>query len=350
MRLLLCPLSSPGFLFPAVAIGLELQGRGHDVAFVAPARLSTFLSAQGLRRLSGPREVGLETSAWHAPAAVAAQVRGLDAALERFRADVLVTSALALGPLIAGERRRIPVGVVGLLGPLLPAEERRRSEMQAAWDAGRAAVGLSPAPAERLRGDLLLRRSVPELTDARPLIGACLWEPPTPPAVGRWLAAARRSGDRVLYVHQARTFGAPGFWPHLAAALPAGVRVAASTSRMESPGRHPGALIGPLVAQGAVLAQADAVVCSGNTTVALGALSAGRPLLTIPAGNEQHDVGAIIERAGAGLCDPDAGRDPARLRVAIERVLAHPPPLALQRALDRIDGPSRAAELVVGLP
>lgn len=352
MRILFCPLASPGFSFPAVPIALELSARGHTVAFATEAWLAPLLRAQGLACMAeGKGEPsGFEASLWHDPRAVARQARALEHALVELRPDVLVTSALALGPLLVGEKAGLPVVVIGLLTELPPAGDAERAEFQVAFDACRAGLDLAPAALARMRGDLYLRRGVPELVDDRHLIGGCTWEPPAPKAVGDWLASARRDGRPIVYVHQARTFGAPGFWPMLAEALPPEVRVAASTSRMDARlrGAPAGSLLGPVVPQAAVLSNAAAVVFSGTTTVALGALEHGIPMVAVPAGGEQFAVAALVEAAGVGTSVPAREATPALLARAFERALRLDPAArsSLRQAFSQIDGPRRAASLI----
>ena len=140
--------------------------------------------------------------------------------VQQFKPDVLVTSALALGPLIVGERAHIPVAVIGLLTGLLPEAGSRRGEFQGALDECRVRVGHPPVPVERMLGGLYLTRGVPELVAGQHHVGACSWEPSAPSVVVDWLRAAGQAGKRVVYVQQARSFSAPGFWPLLASALP----------------------------------------------------------------------------------------------------------------------------------
>ncbi len=352
MKILLCPLASPGFSFPLIAIAVELAVRGHAVRFLTERWLSPILRGAGLTLDSddGAEPPSFEVSLWHHPGAVARQVSSVRRAISERSPDILVTSALALGPLIAAEEARIPVVVVGTLTGLLPRAGVRRAELQAAWDAARAASGLRPVTVERMLGDLTLRRTVPELEDVPNPIGACSWEPPTPRVVGDWLDVATRERARVVYAHQARGFGAPGFWPVLADALPTDVRFAASTSRMDAGyrGGPPGALIGPVVPQGAVLARAVAVICSGTSAVALGAMERGVPLVTVPGGGEQHEVAALVRRAGLGLTVPASEVDRTRLGAAFEQALRlDPTPReAIRQAFRRMEGPRRAASLI----
>ncbi len=350
MKILACPLASPGFSFPLVPIAQELAARGHTVRFLSERWLTPILRGAGLTLAfeGGAEPPCFEVSLWHHPGVVGRQLALLGRAMDEDPPDLLLTSALALGPLITAEKAGIPVVVVGLLTELVPRAGARREEFQVAWDACRAAQGLRRVAVDRLLGDLVLRRTVPELEDVPNPIGACSWEPPTPRGVRDWLDDVGRA--RVVYVQQARGFGASGFWSMLAEALPADVRVAASTSRMDvgTGGGPRGALVGPIVPQGAVLARSVAVLCSGTSAVALGAMERGVPMVCVPGGGEQHEIAALVAGAGLGVTVPASEVNPARLGLAFERALRlDPAPReAIREAFRRIDGPRRAASLI----
>lgn len=343
-RALLCPLASPGYAFPLVAIGRALG----DAVLLAPPGLA---ASSGLptRRL-GPEAAAFAPGAWYHPRAVADQVAVLEAAIAAVRPRVLVTSALCLGALFAGARAGLPVVVLGLLSSLPPPDPDQRAEVLGAVQACAAHLGL---PVPSLSGDLLLRRGVPGLVEGGVPVGSCAWEPPAPEAVGRWLGAAGEAGARVLYVHQARSFGAPGFLPLLAGALPPGFRVATSTSRLDGPppAWPPGSLVGAVVPQGAVLPHASAVVCSGSSAVVLGALEHGVPLVVLPAGGEQHELAALVQREGVGVVLPAREATERGLRRALEQALAlDPTPRQdLARRFAEVDGPRRAATAIAQL-
>lgn len=359
MRVLLCPLGSPGFAFPAIAVARRLSAEGHEVRFVTSPWLGPLLAREGLRFAAGAGADGFETSSWHQPPAVRVQVRRVEQAAAAFAPDVIVTSALALGPLVVGERNALPVAVLGLLARLFPtAGDSRRDELQGAWDACRADLGMALTPVERLHGDRYFTRSVPELGGVaqsvrEALVGACWWEPATPRVVTTWLDAARASGRSVVYVQQARGFGAPGFWPLLGQALPHDVVIAASTSRQDGAvdDVRPGALLGPVLPHGVILDRAVAVICSGTTSVVVDALARGVPIVVVPGGGEQHAVAALLVRAGLAVRVDSQELDAARLADALERVLAlDPGPReVIRRAFLRLDGPAVAAAGVVGL-
>ncbi len=340
MNLLACPLGSPGFAFPVIAIAERAAARGHRVDFLTAPWLGPLLRGVGFVHTPC---AGFDTRAWHDPRAIAAQFNGL----ESRRPDVILTSALALGPLLAGERLGVPVVVVGLLTDLL----QQREAFAAAWDGARAVLGFAGAPVERLLGDVYLQRGIPGLVAGPHLVGECAWEPPLLGGARDWLAAAARDGATVAYASPARSFGGPGFWEHLGG-LPAGVRVAASIARLDQAGAAPaGALVAPLLPQRAMLAQAAVAIISGSTAAAAGAMAAGVPLVVVPDGGEGPAIAALVERAGVGVTLPAAAVTPARLGAAFEaaRHLDPAPRQALRQAFAAIDGPGVAMSRIEGL-
>ena len=323
MRVLVCSLASPGFVFPLVGLALRLRAAGHEVAFLTGSWATPLLIAQGLTVLPGGP--CFQTRSWHAPEAVQAQASRLDDALARWPADLLLASALALGPLLVGEQRRLPTAVLGLLTPLWPTGEpvwdAQYSELMDACRGARRALGLVGAgPALPLLGALTLRRSWPGLEPGPSMVhdvGPLLWEPPADPLLARWLAGLDQPP---IYLHQARSFGQAGFFEVAREAL-GDLPVAAAVSRMDGP---PGAIppawfVRPHLSQGPVLAQASALVASGTTTTALGALSAGCPAVLLPAGSEQFGVSELLAQRGlAERLDP-VGLTADRLRAAVLR-------------------------------
>lgn len=336
-----------------VGIAQTLRARGHEIAFVTDAGNTTLLSRVGFERIPRGAEDGpsFQVPHWFQPMAIAVQVKHIEYALQRFPADVLLGQQLTLGPLIVGERRRLPVGLLGLCTYLWPQtdevaqrEERSKTEERLVWrygemlkflNQGRALFRL-PAYGDGCRetpllGDVFMLRSVPELEigfqllpDRVHLVGSCLWEPQDIDAeVEDWLEAASFQGP-CIYVQHGRFFGVPSFWPDLVIGLgDSELRVVASVGRMDyEVGELPdNFLVRPHVNQGRVLRRARAVVASANTTVILGAIEAGVPCLLIPAGGEQPDMAELCERAGFAKVLRPADATPENIRRAVDALL-----------------------------
>lgn len=358
MRFLFCSLDSPGTLFPSVGMALELQRRGHEVAFVSAPSLGEELAGYGLQRI--PRDSQADGASflvrrWAEPVEIALQVKHVEHALKVFPADVLVGQQLTFGPLLVAERHKMPLAMIGYATYLWhhnypgrmdePADRRARltwryQDMLSHLNRARALFRLPAleAPCEQspMLGDLFLLRSYPAVEkgwDDLPrqvhLVGACLWEPslPADSDLDVWLDQARRSGQRILYSHHGQFFGDPTF---LAALIRAseelGLWVAASVGRLNQPlpDLPERFFVRNHVSQNAVLPWAAAVVASGHSTVALGALLAGLPSLLVCSGGEQPDIGFRWQAADISRILKPEQVTPTSLREEIERVLSDP--------------------------
>src|SRR5262249_7123290 len=127
VKFLFCPLASHGFVYPLIGIARVLRARNHEVVFVTGPAFAQTLGAAGFDRVSrGARDgSSFDVSSWFNPVSIAIQVRHIEYALQSFQADSLVTTQLALGPLIVAEMRRLPVAVLGLatyIWPLWPLD------------------------------------------------------------------------------------------------------------------------------------------------------------------------------------------------------------------------------------
>lgn len=355
MRFLICSLETPGFLYPAIGLAKTLKARGHEVAFVADIQCAGFLEGLGFQRF--PRGVqdgaSFNVEYWFRPPSVALQVGHIEYALSLFGADALVGNMLTLGPLIVAERHSLPVGLVGFCSYLWPvcddpAEDGSPNHKRLAWRHQDMLKWLNQARAlfhmpayeggvrnSPLLGDLFLIRSIcqmePELHRLPPqvhLIGDCLWEPDeVEPKLEDWLSDSKGNAP-LVYVQHGRFFQVPSFWNNLMEALRnLGCRVISSTSRLDSETRSTAMMpeqvfIQPHVPQGRCLRAAQAAVASANTTVVLGALKAGIPILLIPGGGEQPDVAEACVRAGvAKILSPEEASAHS-IQNAVEEILS----------------------------
>ncbi len=329
MRVLLCPIGSRGFVNPMLGIALRLRERGHEAAFATSADFEGAVTEAGFERVPRGNADGasFQLAIWAHPVSVSIQVRHVQHAVERFHPDALLCSALALGPLIAGELAGLPVAVLGLAPYLWPVSgpagttlsadhdaEWRHRETLALFNSARALFGLSALPGSLddspLLGGIYLLQSVPQLeplTDHLPervrFVGSCLYEPETADAeVLEWLAGGE--GRPLLYAHHGSVFRTgQTFWSGLVAACDGlGIRVACAMERNRNappPLRDASRLVRGYVPQGLVLERAGGAVCSANTTAMLGALTHGLPAVVFPTGGEQHALAARCLAAGA---------------------------------------------------
>jgi zeaxanthin glucosyltransferase len=99
-----------------------------------------------------------------------------------------------------------------------------------------------------------------------------------------------------------------------------------------------------------ILKRAALVVTHAGINTVLESLSEGVPMVAVPLGNDQPGVAARLKARGAGVVVARRGLNVCRLRKAIELVLQdgryRTAAQTLQKAIGRIDGPGRAAEII----
>ena len=383
MRFLFCALASHGFVYPAIGIAQVLRQHGHEVAFVTDLTFSDTLRQAGFARIPRGQTDGpsFQIALWGEPLAVAIQVKHIEYALEQFSPDVMLGQQLTFGPLIAANRHRLPVAILGLAAYLWPASAallrrapRSERERRLVWryaammDQYNHSIDLFMLKRNHanhretpLLGDLFLLQSVPELEGnvhefprQIHLIGACLWESLRVDAeLIHWLEQAHAAQKPVIYVQPGQSFQAPGFWPHLLTALAdRPVCVVASVGRMDSDiGAIPGNFfVRDHASQGIVLPRAQAVICSGHTTTVLGALTHGLPSLLMPNGSGTEDITERCQHAGAAISLAPSTVTAELLQHAVETLL-HCSSLrqnaqTLQQAFAQVNGLERAADLL----
>ena len=381
MRFLMCSLSSPGFLYPVIGLAGALRCRGHDVRFVANGTTASLVEGQGFGCMRGRVPVDcFDTRQWFAPLSVGLQYKYVERAIGEFEPDAIVAQPLALGSILAAERRGVRVAMMGFATYLWPSARDRHDVGEAAREAirrrewrardinehfnrARRAVGmpelLVDLEGSPLLGDLFLLRTVPELEPCVELlpsqvhvVGPCLWEPAPVEedlVAEKWMS---EEGSEVYYVHHGRVFDERSFWADAVTAFggAANIRVVACVGRMD---REVGAV--PVnfltryhIAQGRVLRRAAVAVATAHTTVALGALSYAVPNVLIPGGGEQADLAERCRAAGVSTVLKAEDVTVETLRAAVRNAIARPSGALCEvaAALTRDGGFRRAADLV----
>ena len=109
-------------------------------------------------------------------------------------------------------------------------------------------------------------------------------------------------------------------------------------------------LVVRFVPQLEILKRAALVITHAGLNTVLESLSEGVPMVAVPLGNDQPGVAARVRAHGAGVVVPRRRLNPATLRKAVMLVLQdtryREAAQVLQRALQRMDGPGRAADLI----
>ncbi|MER7706983.1 glycosyltransferase [Kitasatospora sp. NPDC097605] len=383
MNILLCPLSDGGYLYPALAAGRELRRRGHRVSVLGRAAAAPFAAEAGLPFAAAEEfggERAFDAARWGVTGL--AQYRATVRAARQAGADLLLTSVLCNGALLAAEVLDVPVVVLGLSIHLWTyrsggadepqygrTRENRTRETLALYAATREQAGLGRRGAHGaasddsvLLGDALLLRGTPELEypgaelPARVHhVGPLAWEPAADPAeLAAVDTALARTGKPVVYVHLGRFFGGGTPWPRLNATFTGGrYQAVVEQGRTGEARPDPDADIllvrkpwlGPLVER------AGLVMTAGTSAPVLGALLRGRPLGVTPNGSEQPVLSGALLRAGAAVHlprtpspDPAAPLDAAwrdeRLRARARRLghrLAEAEAGSARRAADLVE-------------
>ena len=374
MQVLIAPLGTPGFVFASLAVAERLRTRGHDVSFVTDRAFAGAIAARGFERISNGSEDGptFQLDGWFDPLRIALQLKHLSGAIRARPPDVVLASNLAMGPLLLRALTGVPTVVLGpvvLLWPGSPAagDDQDPIEARLRWRYAdqmrhlrRAAellrLQLPEEPYERspLFGDRYLLQGVPALqrrADALPapvrFVGSCTFDTldPLPPEDAAWLRGQRAQRRRIVYVQLGRVFDKPSIWEALRARLERGdLAAVVCAERYDRPldDVPPNALVRARVPQDAILAAADAAVCTGHPTAVLGAIARAVPLAIATAGSGTEELQEACVRCGAAVA-LDA-EDPAALPGALDRLLADPAfaraAAVLRAAFAAYDGPA----------
>ncbi|MGW1963733.1 glycosyltransferase [Streptomyces sp. NPDC001935] len=336
MNVLLCPLGDPGYLYPALAVGRELRRRSHTVHVLAGPRAAPVVSEAGLDLSAATDDAALSVAHWSVRGSE--QYTEVSRAVRRLRPDVLLTSVLNHGALVAAEAAGLPVVVLGLAAHLWPyrsggagpadTHDRtwRLTETLKRYRALREGAGLAPRHDRHsdtpllgasflLRGHPVLEPTDAELPPVVRHVGPCWWEPEPPSA------EPLPDSKPLAYVHLGRTFGGASLWPRLNAAFTRGTyRAVVELGRSGAPEAAADAdlIVGRRPWMGRLVERADLVLTNATSAPVLAALLHGKPLLVAPNGSEQQVLAAACLRAGVARRLPEPGTAAADLRAAIE--------------------------------
>jgi MGT family glycosyltransferase len=342
-----------GHVNPTLAVGRELGARGHEVAWAGPeevvaelmpadatllrvplapgvrdhiaARADDLRGAAALKHLVGEFLVPLATC----------MVPGVEAAVERFRPDVLVVDQQALAGVAVALARGLPWATAATTSALL-ADPMELIPRVKEWADGLQrdvlrSAGVDPQVAAtvdlRFSPELVVVFSTPAFVggngypDHYAFVGPALaGRPDATPFPWDWLGGG---GPHVLVSLGTLNWHNGGrFFAVAASALGGmdarGIIVAPPELVPDAP---PNVLVRPRVPQLALLPHLDAVVCHGGHNTVCEALAHGLPLVVAPIRDDQPAIAAQVEAARAGVRVRFRRAGPDDLRAAMEAAL-----------------------------
>jgi MGT family glycosyltransferase len=387
LRVLVAAFGDPGHVFPAIALGQALAGRGHEVVVETWEERRQAVEGAGLG-FAGAEEYKMfpppePDSADGQHAAEAA--RALLPMFEQMRPHVAVSDILTLAPALAAERAGVPLAtliphIYPVVEPGLPffaigLRPPRTPVGRAIWRTGQRALNVG---LEHGRRDLNLQRErlgLPSVDRFHGGISPELALVATYPQLEyqrRWPAGVEVTGPMTFEVPHPEIELPPGNRPlvliapstahdsdnHLVrTALKAlanePVRVVATTNRVapQRPIEVPAnAVLVDWLSYSQLMPAASLVISHGGHGTVARALGAGTPVLICPIIGDMSETAMRVSWAEAGLSLPWRLCRPEPLRWAARRILgdgsfaAHAGEIAAWGREN--DGAQRAAELV----
>jgi MGT family glycosyltransferase len=388
LRILVAAFGDAGHVFPAIALGRALAGRGHEVVIETWEERRDAVEGAGLGfaaaeeyRMFPPPDPESEEGQHAAEAALA-----LQPLLEDFRPHTVVSDILTLAPTLAAERAGVPLATliphiypvvepgqpffaIGLRTPRTGAGRRlwragheralRRGLEQGRRDLNVQRQRLGLEPIDRFHGgispDLALVATYPQLEYPRSwpanvhVTGPMTFELPHPdielpageePLVLVAPSTAHDSDNRLVRVA-------------LEALAEEPVRVVATTNRVAP--QHPidvpaNATLVEWLSYSQLMPAASLVISHGGHGTVARALGAGTPVLICPITGDMSETAMRVDWAGAGRSLPWRLCRPQPLRWAVRELLNCPSYATKAQEIGawghENDGASRGAELV----
>src|SRR5262245_25373555 len=387
MRLLLAAFGDPGHVFPTIALGRALAGRGHEVTVETWEERRGAVEGAGLAftaaeeyRMFPPPDPDSEEGAHAAEAA-----RALLPLLEEMHPDAVISDILTLAPALAAEVAGVPRAtliphIYPVVEPGLPffavgLQPPRTPLGRGVWRVGQRALNVG---LEQGRGDLNRQRAQLGLPPTERFHGgispelALVGTFPQLEYPRRWPAGVEVTGPMSFEVPHPEIELPPGREPlvlvapstahdsrnhlvrtALAALAEEPVRIVATTNRVAP--QHPievpdNALLVDWLSYSQLMPAASLVVSHGGHGTVARALGAGTPLLVCPFIGDMSETAMRVVWAKVGLSLPWRLCRPAPLRWAARRILADPAFAARAAELAAWgrshDGAARGAQLV----
>jgi UDP:flavonoid glycosyltransferase YjiC (YdhE family) len=354
-----------GHINPTLAVGAELQRRGHDVAWVGHPRFVTPMLPAGCRLFPAGESWGQDVDAarppWTGLRGMAAlkvlwedvliplgysMVDGVEAAVDNFGPDAAIVDQQALAGAVVARRRALPWATSASTFSELTRPYAATPKVEA-WVSG-LMQGLlrdcGEGPEEAQQGDLrfsdqlILVFSVPELVGpvevpyspvfVGPAAGP---RPPVPDGFPwEWLDKGGPGQRRQRILVSLGTHSADAgsrFYRVLVEAVAAmgdNLQVILVAPSSEVGPVPPNVLTRDFVPQLDLLPEVDAVVCHGGHNTVSESLANGLPLVVAPIRDDQSIVASRVGAVGAGIQVRFARVQAPELGAALVGVLTDP--------------------------
>ncbi len=331
-KYLFIPLSSFGYLFPAIKVAHILMERGEEVLFATTIRYVDLLNLQGIPSVGvmnqASEEPFLFPGTWYCDPYLQNTVNTFSQIIESYRPDVIISNPLGLSAMIVAEKYQLPYINIGFCEYLYPGigeanatKEWRIKELTEFYNQNRAKLSLPPVPVSvansPLIGNRYLIRNIPELDESRQLpskvshVGALYWEPPYKnPKLRHFIATRKAESQALIYMQIGRLFADKPFWQQLMSVIEGlPYSFVADLGRADYLDRGqelPENVFGsPFIPLGHIASEVDFVLCSAQSTSVVSALTHGKAILSIPHSADGQEFTHKIEakRIGVGILD-----------------------------------------------
>lgn len=264
---------------------------------------------------------------------ISSQIKYTELAHHSFCYDMIFTSPLCYGVLLAAERNNIPVVTLGffsclwsniiqkelIFGTFWERCDWRTREMMANYIKSRKLNHFSEREynlnCNPLIGNLMLQRSIPRIisriqNDNDNIIpfGSCLWEPgqtnDSEEMLQQWLDLPEHRNRKVIYVNQGRVFYMKGFWELIKSTLiNTDYLVVTDINRMDCAiGEIPNNFfLADHIPLRSVVSISSLFISAGHTTAVLAALEKAIPMLLLPTRGETIDNAFYCQKIGVAL-------------------------------------------------
>ena len=335
MKILFCTFDSLGFLYPMIGLANNFRRLGCDVGFIGSKKIKQIVYSQEIKWVDNnhtDKDTFLIKTFGNSED-ISSQITYTELAQTIFCYDIIFTSPLCYGVLLAAERNNIPVVTLGFFSclwsnlindQLMPNKFRehcdwRTRDMINNYIKSREINNFKEKQfnfnCNPLIGNLMLQRNVPSIMSSTQYnhdkiipFGSCLWEPEQPSnseeMLQQWLDLPEHRNRKVLYVNQGRVFYMKGFWDSIKSIfVNTEYLIITDINRMDCAiGEVPNNFfLADHIPLRSVVSSASLFISAGHTTTVLAALENAIPMLLLPTGGETIDNSFYCQKIGVAL-------------------------------------------------